>query len=90
MNPHASGSTDNKSRWPFAVLAGGVAEVTSTARRCERRVLPFDFPRVDAAASRLVLFAALFLLILSAMGVGRWRRMMNEVRSELVGVEARP
>jgi hypothetical protein len=43
----------------------------------------------DAAAPRLVLFAALFLLILSAMGVGQWRRMTDETRAELVGVEAR-
>lgn len=71
-----------------------MAEVTSTARRGERRVLPFDFPSHrqvqtdDAAASRLVLFAALWVLILVAAGVGGYKRIEAETRAELIGMEA--
>jgi hypothetical protein len=40
----------------------------------------------DAAAPRLVLFAALFLLILVAAGVGGWRRIELDARTDGVGM----
>jgi hypothetical protein len=102
MNLSSSGQTGEKSRRHLRLLRGSAAGDSSTARRCERRVLPLAATAPAATArifahgagpasgeaGRLVLYAMLFLLILGAMGVGKWRRMTAEVHSELVGVEA--